>query len=314
MKSTYNENIKKAIQTLESAGIFKVIEKFNPDEDLPQLFAIPSDAVIACVVDVETTGTDPFKDEIVELGLIKFAIDRKTQELLGVVGEYCAFEEPTVPMSEEAFKVNGITPDMYAGCKIDDFVVEAFLEDVVLCVAHNAFFDRPFCEKRFSIFEKKHWACSQREVPWLDFGIGGVKLEYIAYKLGFYYDAHRASTDCKALLYALTHFDENLKSGLATLIENGRKTSFRIWATYAKFETKDTLKQNGYKFSDGSIGSYEKKCWYKSISTKEEVEEELKWLAKHVYMCDSSVIVEKLTAKERFSHRRGVNEVVNVYW
>lgn len=314
MTKQYNEQITQAIELLKKTGVFKVIEKFDSEIDLPYLADAPEGSVVACIVDIESTGTDILHDEIIELGLVKFAFDKKTFEFLGVLDEFQSYEEPTIPISEEASKINGLYLEDVKGHQIDDELIEEFMADVVLCIAHNAYFDRAMIERRLAVFKQKHWACSQREIPWLDFDINGLKLEYIAYKLGFFYDAHRAETDCKALLHALSMNSPQEKTALAYLIENARKTTYRLWATFAPFESKELLKARDYKFSDGSIETFEKKVWHKSFESEEEIAEELLWLAKNVYMKESSVLVEKLTAKERFSFRRGPTQIRNIYF
>ena len=314
MTNKYTEQINQAIEILNRTGNFKVIEKFDPEMDLPYLSDAPEGSVVACIVDIESTGTDILHDEIIELALVKFAFDKKTSEFLGVLDEFQSYEEPSIPISEEASKINGLYIDDVKGHRIDDELVEEFMADVVLCIAHNAYFDRAMTERRLAVFKQKHWACSQREIPWIDFDINGLKLEYIAYKLGFYYDAHRAETDCKALLHALSSKSTQEKTALAHLIENARKTTYRLWATLAPFESKELLKAKDYKFSDGSIETFEKKVWFKSFDTEEEIAAELEWLAKNVYMKESSVLVEKMTAKERFSFRRGPTQIRTIYF
>lgn len=314
MNEKYTKQINEAIELLNSTGTFKIIEKFDAEMDLPYIGEAPAGAVVACIVDIESTGTDILHDEIIELGLVKFAFDKKTSEFLGVMDEFQSYEEPSIPISEEASKINGLYLEDVKGHRIDEELVEEFMSDVVLCIAHNAYFDRSMVERRLPVFKQKHWACSQREIPWLDFDINGLKLEYIAYKLGFYYDAHRAETDCKALLNALNKKSKEDKNALSFLIENARKTTYRLWATFAPFESKELLKARDYKFSDGSIETFEKKVWHKSFDTEEQIQEEMDWLAKNVYMKETSVLVEKLTAKERFSFRRGPTQIRTIFF
>lgn len=49
-----------------------------------------------------------------------------------------------------------------------------------IVIAHNAAFDRPFCERIWPIFAAKPWACSLREVGWKAEGFEGTKLRDIA--------------------------------------------------------------------------------------------------------------------------------------
>ncbi|MEI6891571.1 MAG: 3'-5' exonuclease [Pontiella sp.] len=89
--------------------------------------------------DLETTGTKPSVDMIVEVGAVLFD---GSQALKGF-GELV---DPGIPMPPEAGAVNGITDDMLRGKrKIEDVLVDFadFCGDLPL-VAHNAPFDYKF--------------------------------------------------------------------------------------------------------------------------------------------------------------------------
>ena len=62
---------------------------------------------------------------------------------------------------------------MVAGHVIDPAEVEAFAQDAVLVIAHNAGFDRRFVEKLAPGFALKGWACSQSQIDWAGEGIEG---------------------------------------------------------------------------------------------------------------------------------------------
>lgn len=89
--------------------------------------------------DLETTGTKPTEDMIVEVGAVLFDGDK-------AVKGYGALVDPGIPIPAEASAVNGITDDMLKGKpKIADILVEfaEFCGDLPL-VAHNAPFDYKF--------------------------------------------------------------------------------------------------------------------------------------------------------------------------
>ena len=73
-----------------------------------------------------------------------------------------------------------------------------------LIIAHNAGFDRCFLERRFPLFVAKPWACSMRQVPWAEEGLGSTKLDYLLNRCGFFFDDHRAMADCRAVLHLLS--------------------------------------------------------------------------------------------------------------
>lgn len=93
---------------------------------------------------------------------------------------------------------------MVAGKAIDLAAVSAFVNDAVLLIAHEARFDRPFCERLFPEFADKYWACSNTQVDWAARGHRGTKLTYLLNDFGYFYDGHRALDDCYAVLEVLS--------------------------------------------------------------------------------------------------------------
>lgn len=103
--------------------------------------------------DLETTGTVPGADQIVEIGAVRF-IDGQ------VDGVYSTLINPLRPIPPGASAVNGITDDMVAGKPVIDSLLESFAN---FCgddhmVAHNAPFDSQFLLADF----KKHEFCAPR--------------------------------------------------------------------------------------------------------------------------------------------------------
>lgn len=147
------------------------------------------------------------------------------------------------------------------------------------------------------------WGCSFREVPWESVGIGSAKLEYLAYRYGFFFDAHRAEIDCRATLEILrTAFADTDGTVLKTLLKSAREPSLRIWALASPFETKDVLKARGYRWES------EKRVWYRDLEAAER-EADLAWLKEAVYGGKSaSVEVETFDARTRYSGREGMKE------
>jgi len=168
--------------------------------------------------------------------------------------------------------LTGISDEMVRGKRIDDEAVSKFIAEAGIVIAHNAGFDRKFMEKRFPVFEEKSWGCSQREVPWREEGIESAKLEYIAYRSGFFYEGHRADIDCLAGIEILSHpLPNSDQLPLALLLENARKTTYVVWAVGSPFETKDRLKERGYRWNGGEDGR--PKSWYKEVDQIDQAAE-----------------------------------------
>lgn len=296
-------------QTLAQHPDYQVLTRFNPEVLNATVDAIPDDAALGVMVDTETTGRGD-EDKIIELGMVVFAFNRDTGELYGVVDSYDALEDPGMPIPPEATRVNNISDEMVKGKRIDDNRVNAILETVEVVIAHNSGFDRPYCERRWPMFKSKAWACSLTQLNWAEAGLGSAKLDYIAYRLGFFFEAHRASMDCLALLYALSKpMPGQEQTGLALLLQAYRDTSRLIWAVGAPFDAKDLLKARGYRWSDGSKPGTQK-AWNKAVP-EEEYEAELQWLKASVFgNRQFSVPVETVDAFVRFSGRNNSAERV----
>lgn len=320
---------KKAAETLavalEAHPDYRVLRRLDVTREWPAVSG--SDVSQAVILDTETTGLDPATDKIIELALVKFEYSRATCEIGRVLGVYDGLEDPGVTIPPESTAVHGITDEMVRGKRLDDTAIEHLLDGVGVVIAHNAEFDRPFVERRLPGFASRAWGCSLREVPWESVGIASAKLEYLAYRYGFFFDAHRAEIDCRALLEVLRQpmpdppgaaLDDGAVPGkvaqrvgagvmaLKVLLESAREPSLRIWALASPFETKDVLKARGYRW-DG-----EKRVWYRDLTAAER-ETELSWLKETVYGGQSAAVdVETFDARTRYSGRDGTREKVRL--
>jgi DNA polymerase-3 subunit epsilon len=89
-----------------------------------------------------------------------YHVDGQVRDVIGTFG---ALREPGVPITPESMKVHKITPEMVAGQVMDLDAVERFIAQADLVIAHNASFDRPFCERLARGFADKAWACSNSD-------------------------------------------------------------------------------------------------------------------------------------------------------
>jgi DNA polymerase-3 subunit epsilon len=80
----------------------------------PQAEYHPSDGspkLVAAVVDVETTGTNPHRDKIIELGICLFEYDRQSGRIYRVLGSWEWLENPDFSIPPEITKITGITDE-----------------------------------------------------------------------------------------------------------------------------------------------------------------------------------------------------------
>lgn len=293
------ENIDEAARLLDAHPDYKVIRRILPRT----AFFDDEGAMMSrgVVVDTETTGVNPDKDVIIELGMVLFEFDPTTGRIGRIIESFDQLEDAGFPIPPESTTVHGITDEMVAGQKIDDASVAKFLERVSLVIAHNSKFDRVFLEKRLAIFETLPWGCSYAQVDWRGEGIGSAKLDYISYQYGFFYEAHRAEGDCYALLEVLQQpLPQSGVLVLKFILDRLAQKSYQIFAIGSPFETKDVLKARGYRW-DGA-----KKCWHTTVDGDEAIKVEVAWLKASVYGGKKAQVeIAVQNCLTRFSNRVG---------
>lgn len=286
-------------KALEASPHYRVLRKLAPRLQVPGI--ADEETKLGLYVDTEATGLDTNRDEIIELAMVPFRFTRDGT-VVRVLPAFNKLREPSIPIPAEVTEITGITKEMVVGCAIDPDEVTAFAKDADLIVAHNAAYDRKMLE-RFApgAFEHKCWACSMSQVPWREHGFEGTKLSYLATQFGFFYDKHRAVSDCLAAIELLAYKMPNSgRTALDHMLEGARKPSFRIWATYAPYELKDVLKARKYRWSDGSDGF--PKAWHIDVD-EALLEAEIEFLRAEIYQRDVEIVVTRVTAYERFSAR-----------
>ncbi len=285
---------------------FKVLRRLKPELNFP---ATPVGAVVRILVlDTETTGLEHSKDKIIELALLQVDVDLSTGLPVGVVSVYDELEDPGVPISKEIEAITGISSAMVAGHRLDEARIASLLEGVDLVIAHNAAFDRPFCEARIPAFARLPWGCSFADIDWKKEGQSSAKLEYLALEKGWFYDAHRAEVDCHALLAVLGQtLPASHVTGLVKILAASQGPSYRLQATNAPFEAKDLLKARAYRWNA------ELRVWQTRVASEADLAVECEWLKTAVYSGRAARLqVEKLTAMEKYSSRAGELSMVQI--
>ena len=291
----YEEQVKQ----LQKSGDYRIIKRFEPVKRYHQ--GEGKGVKQAVYLDVETTGLDPDSDKVIELAMVPFEFD-SDGNIYRVLPEYNAFQDPGRPIPDNITRITGITDEMVAGQSIDLDRVKEMLSSTVLVIAHNARFDRPFMENLYDGFQDLWWACSMADINWSEEGIESAKLEYLAYKYGFFYEGHRATIDCLAGLHILSQaLPVSHTPALKALLTSARRTEFRLWAINAPFDMKDVLKKRGYRWSPGDDGGY--KAWYSDIA-EAELESELTYLETEIFKKPLAELPrKKINAQLRYSMR-----------
>ena len=218
-------------------------------------------------LDYETTGLDPERDHIAEVGLVLYDSDSKTPvRITGFLVK--------VPggMPAEAAAVNGITTEL-----LDTYGVEpaaalkATLGMLAMadCVAaHNGNdFDKLFLEaacRRIGTGPKPLlWIDTCTDFPHAAYTRGKSRaLKYMACDHGFVYDAHRAVNDILAMFKILGEYD------LTEIVKRAQTPNVRVRAVVS-FDDKHLAKERGYYWKP------ELKLWVKPLKADEVDAEKL---------------------------------------
>jgi len=161
---------------------------------------------IVAVVDTETTGLYPGRDQLVEIAIMLLEVARDTGALVRVLDRYQALEDPGRPIPPEATAIHGITDAMVKGLRIDRERVAALLTRAELVVAHNSGFDKGFVRQVLPGADALCWGCSCRGIPWraLHPGLENAKLQHLARALAVAGGtAHRAMGDVETTVNLL---------------------------------------------------------------------------------------------------------------
>src|SRR3989338_315751 len=178
---------------------------------------------ILCSLDIETSGFDPLKDEILEVGFVFFEISSKG---IKITEEYSQVFKPVREVPAKIFGLTGISQrELDEAPKFSeqrDFIQDK-LKDAVI-VGHNVIFDIKFLESvgiKFSGEIIDTLDLVQFILPTHH----SYNLENLMHTFSILHkDAHRALADCKAALQLLekllqiySSFPQKLKNQIQTL-------------------------------------------------------------------------------------------------
>ena len=282
----------------EATGDYRVLRKIQQRTTITPPDGTPTKNGLS--FDVETTGRDPDRHEIIELAMAPFTYS-KDGRIFSTGSPFHQLQEPQEPISAEITAITGITQEMVRGHELDSHAVEAFMENADLIVAHNAGFDWRFLEKFSPAFEMKPWACSIQQVDWRGEGFEGTRPGYLVAGAGYFYDRRRAQNDCFAAIELLAKpLPHSGEPAFKQLLENASKATWRIWASYAAFDLKEALRDRGYKWRSG--GNRALRAWFIDV-TEGLREAELAFIQNAIYHQKIDLPMRRIDAYPRFSSR-----------
>lgn len=225
------------------------------------------------IVDLETTGLNPLEDEIIEIGILEFSVNQSIKPTLARC--YGALQQPSKPLTPIIQKITGLTDEALVNQKIDWPLVRQYLEQASIVIAHNAAFDRSFLERQPELSSLDlHWGCSQKHIDWHKHGFKSRALNYLACDHGFLNPfAHRAMFDCATTFRLITPY-------LGELINRSYEREFELLAHQAPFDKKDVLREQGYRWNQGS------RVWGKKVF-ESQLPEERTFLKQQIYSDES---------------------------
>ena len=217
-----NNKLQNALIKLEAHDDYRVLRRIQSSTEwlLP---AAQGKSRRGLFVDVETTGLDTETDEIIEVALLPFDYDPSTGDVLAVHEDQALNElrDPGILIPTDSSQIHGVTDDDVKGKVVDDARLNALVGDADLIIAHNAAFDRPMLERAWPCFADKPWACSFADIDWRAEGFGAGKLDYLLMQQGWFYEGHRALSDCLAGMFLLNlKLPDSGACGMSVLLDS----------------------------------------------------------------------------------------------
>jgi DNA polymerase-3 subunit epsilon len=205
------------------------------------------------LIDCETTGTDPSKDELCEIGAILFSVEYKA------VIQQLSFLLPV--KANPAKKINGIpvgltNSTLLSGNEAMLAALSWMAYQADACVAHNADFDRQWVP---SLLLERPWICTCHGISWPNLR-PSPSLATLALAYGVpVWAAHRALTDC---IYLAQVFERDPE--LEAHIEEGLLPQVLVNACVS-FDEKDLAKEAGFRWMP-EIRQWQRKCNERQIA------------------------------------------------
>lgn len=261
------------------------------DRRPPSGASLPGTVGIA--LDVETTGLDHTRHEVIELAMQRFRLDGLGR-IIETGRPRSWLEQPTQSIPPEVTRVTGLADPDVAGRSISEGEATAMLLGADFVVAHNAAFDRPFVERRLPLAAGRPWACSLKDVDWADLGFEGRTLSGLLGRMGLFFDAHRASTDVTALLHLLDWPLDEGGTVARRMVDRARAPTWTVDAVDAPFSAKDVLKERGYRWDAL------RRLWSATVRD-DAVADEIAWASLMLYAGRREPIVRRVTWEIRYA-------------
>lgn len=180
-------------------------------------------STVFCAIDLETTGISPFRDKIIEIGVVKFKVED------GVIEKYSTLINPTIPVTENAYNVHGIADHMLVKAPLFKDISADFLNFIKgsVLVIQNPKFDLSFIEMECmkagiefpNTFSFDTVTLSRKVIK----DVKNHKLQTLCEYLDLNLNFHRALDDAigcmEVFRFIINKIDENKKMSLSNLLK-----------------------------------------------------------------------------------------------
>lgn len=208
------------------------------------------------IVDTETTGLDPDRDECLEVGVILF--DVPSRQVLAQQSFLLPVEANAAePINRIPAAATSLPQPWQAGL----VYLQALIDAADVLVAHNAAFDRQWFGRSQLPSISKPWLCSMEDIRWPEQrqlrARPSVRDLALAYEIPVW-AAHRALTDCIYLAEVFRRC-EDLEQRLAHGLEP--RVLFKAQLSY---DQRHLAREAGFRWNDPVPGA-----WTRRLSARE---------------------------------------------
>lgn len=121
---------------------------------------------LIALLDSESTGLDPRRDEPIAVALQLWEIHPRRGTACQLVDRYDGLRQPQCIYPTVVQHVTRLPAAALVGTKFDLTRITRLLSSACLVVAHNASFERELLGRHIPALESTPWACAMRDIDW----------------------------------------------------------------------------------------------------------------------------------------------------
>jgi DNA polymerase-3 subunit epsilon len=234
---------------------------------------VSKDDKLILLLDIETTGLNPEKDEIIQISILPFFVN-DAYSITGYKKPIIKFQEIDKNLPDNIVNLTNITDDMLKGNSIPWEAILKLFNSADAIMAYNSEFDLKFIkftlEKLKLEIPKVNFCCAMKDIDWNElFPSKTPSLELLCHYHGFWLNGrHNALNDVLCLFQIFVLYDLQSKSKLKECLEKSRKNQWKLYVINTQFVDSFFLKSRKFKW-DNSL-----KIWYSAFDSYEKLNEE----------------------------------------